>query len=205
MRTKREHTNYFRSLLLKLDHAANHPWAGLTARAEPEDRLGLDRNLVNLICGVSRSLVDLLYCLSVWGLREAEDNATLRVRPRLLEVHTFLVLYVEVGLVSLHEGIRRDSLHASVNVHKLRHCFSFLVRHRLPTTRAGKGQETLVDGGNDGVLIIVGEPFQMAPTSFARRERLYRRSVVPAGFPRASASPSLGAARPTTPCPSNAS
>ena len=84
-------------------------------------RSGRHGDLVHLVCGVTRALVNAADGIGVGGLGQAEDVAGLGVGPHMLEVDALLALDVQVRLARSGEVLGRDSSHAGVDVHELWH------------------------------------------------------------------------------------
>jgi hypothetical protein len=64
---------------------------------------GLDRHLENLVGGVTGSFVDPLDCYGVRRLGQAENSASFRVGPCVLEVDSLIVLDVEICLMGFRQ------------------------------------------------------------------------------------------------------
>ena len=111
---------------------ADGAWAGrpATARPRPSSR---DGDLVNLISGVTGTLVDALDSIGAGTVRKTEDVTSPGVGPRLLECDALVVLYVDVRLVGGFQRVRGDSHHAGMHIHELRHNF-------IPLNSLGEGQ-----------------------------------------------------------------
>jgi hypothetical protein len=104
--------------------------AALTGRSVVSDAhdSDLDRDRVDLGCGMARSLVDLLHGFGIRGFGHAPDHPGLGVSPRSLEVDALLALDIKVGLMCGLESFRGDAMHPVMDVHELRH-FVLLTRY----------------------------------------------------------------------------
>jgi hypothetical protein len=77
---------------------------GRCKRAVTAKRLCLNRNLIDLIGGMTGALVNAPYGLGAGRLRQAEHHAGLGVGPGVLEVDVLLALDGEIGLMCLQES-----------------------------------------------------------------------------------------------------
>lgn len=100
-------------------------------------QLGLNWDLVDVVGGVSRFLVNPLHGFGVRGLGKAEDHPALGVGPCVLEVNSLFGLDGQVSVVGFLECVWGDPLHRCVYVHELGHfeqpfwwLITLLLRHK---------------------------------------------------------------------------
>jgi hypothetical protein len=82
------------------------------------DALHNERDGMDFIGWMTRPLVDALYGVRGWSLREAVDHAGFGICPRILEVHMLVSLDRQIGIMRSVQLLRGYTDHVVMHVHK---------------------------------------------------------------------------------------